>query len=730
MKTTVIHAARWIAIIALFTIPLLPLYVSNSLFFPFITGKGFAFRILVEIALASYVLLALFDRRYRPRFSWTLALFGGFVLWMAVANVFGVNPLKAFWSNFERMDGWVTLIHLLGFFLVASSVLAINKLWRAWWLTFVSIAAFVCAYGLLQITGSAEIHQGGARVDASFGNAIYMAVYLMFAFAITLWQAIESKGWLRYSLLALALIELVVLFFSASRGAMIGLVGGAGIAALLWLWITYKEEGIKTSKTGIRIAVGALVGLVLVTSGLFLARDTSFVQNDPSLARLTSVFSLVSELKVRTTIWSLALQGVAEDPITGWGQEGFNQVFNKYYDPSLYAQEAWFDRAHNAYIDWLVAGGVPALLLFIAFLISAMLALYRDTSASKTQRVILVAALVAYAIQALVVFDNLFSYVPLVALLALAHGASSRPIARFEQLSEPSEHALGASAVPAVVVVAVLVMWSVNVAPIRAANHLVYAVSPLPGGPEVNVDYFKRALADGSYASQEIREQFVTFAAGLRTQEGVSEEDVAQIALLALEEMGKEIAQSPNDARLRLQYALAYDTVGDHENALAQVDAALALSPNKQALIIKRGLALLQLKRNEEALAAFRQAYELDTSFPQVAIAAAVGQMLGGDIPGGKALLSDSLGTTTLDDDSLLYAYYMTGQFAELIAVAQLRVALTDGDPEARYRLAQVYGVAGRFDAARAEITLTMAAHPETRPAGEALMKKIFVPAR
>ena len=44
-------AVRYVVLGALFLIPFIPLYVANSLFFPFITGKGFAFRILVEVAV-------------------------------------------------------------------------------------------------------------------------------------------------------------------------------------------------------------------------------------------------------------------------------------------------------------------------------------------------------------------------------------------------------------------------------------------------------------------------------------------------------------------------------------------------------------------------------------------------------------------------------------------------------------------------------------------------------
>ena len=114
--------ARWITLGSLFLIPFLPLYVANELFFPFITGKAFAFRVLVEIAAASFILLAILDKKYRPQFSWLLAVFGMFVGWMALANALGVHPEKAFWSNFERMDGWVTLVHVFVLFVVAGTV--------------------------------------------------------------------------------------------------------------------------------------------------------------------------------------------------------------------------------------------------------------------------------------------------------------------------------------------------------------------------------------------------------------------------------------------------------------------------------------------------------------------------------------------------------------------------------------------------------------------------------
>lgn len=717
-----LQTARWTAIIALFAIPFLPLYVSNELFFPFITGKGFVFRVLVEVALVAYVVLAVLDRRYRPKFSWVLVLFGAFVLWMAVANSFGVNPLKAFWSNFERMDGWVTLVHLFAFFVISGSVFAVEKLWRRWWLYFVSVAALVCGYGALQLMGAAEIHQGGVRVDASFGNAIYLAVYLMFSIFAAGWLAMRSKGWLRHSLIGFIALAFIILFYTASRGALIGLVAGATVSGALWLFL--ERKGLKNS-SGAKVVGGLLVALVVLAGAFFLARDSAFVQGEPTLARLSTVFSLSEELKVRSTIWGIALQGAAEEPITGWGQEGFNQVFNKYYVPSLFEQETWFDRAHNTYFDWLIAGGYPALILFVFLLAAALLALVRAPELSRAERALLIGALAAYAVQALVVFDNLFSYVPLAILLAMAHSVSAKPIVALEKAPEVTNQAgvgmLGAAGV----VVAVALVCVVTVPGMNAANHLVYAVSPLPQGAAMNLEYFKKALADNSYATQEIREQLVINAIKFIADEKVPEEIKREYAELALLEMGKEIERSPNDARLRVQYASAYEAAGDKESSLLELENAIALSPKKQALHVNRGFKLFELGRVEEAREAFRYAYDLDPSFEQVAASAASGYLLTGDLAGARALLIEAFGTTTPDDESLFYAYYRAKQWNELVAVARARVIATNGSAESRLRLGQALAAAGRFAEARAEITATIAAFPAAREAGQALLNQI-----
>ena len=189
---------RWIVIGGIFALPFVPLIVSTSLFFPYITGKNFMFRFIVEIIAGVWLALALVDARYRPKRGWILGAFALFILVIAIADALGANPFKSFWSNYERMDGWVTIAHLFVYLTIASVVMNTEKLWRALFMFTLWVSTFLSGLGLLQILGMVNLGSGGtglsARIDATFGNPIYLAVYMLFCvFLAALLWAQEGK---------------------------------------------------------------------------------------------------------------------------------------------------------------------------------------------------------------------------------------------------------------------------------------------------------------------------------------------------------------------------------------------------------------------------------------------------------------------------------------------------------------------------------------------------------
>ncbi len=722
-------AIWWVTIGALFLIPSLALLVAGGFpfpdyFFPFITGKNFAFRILVEIAAIGWLLLMTLDAKYRPQFSWVSILYGLLVVWMAIADAFAVNPAKAFWSNFERMDGWVTLIHVFLFFLVTGSIFAADALWRKWWGMFLAISLLVCLVGFGQLAHVIQIHQGGVRLDAYFGNSDYLACFMLFAIAVSLWLGFDlrsTKGtaddnsWLSWPFFILTLLEVLILFSTATRGAILGFIGAIAFGALLWM-ISSGEKGRKG-------ALITIVALVLVVGGFFLLRNEAFIRKDPSLGRLASISLSDPETHTRLVIWQMALQGFEKRPITGWGQDGFNYVFNAYYQPQLNDQEPWFDRAHNMYLDWLVAGGFPALLLFLALLGATALALYRSKF-STAERILLLSALAAYCFQGIFVFDNLFSYIPFAAVLAMAHGGVARPFKKLGSVPVLGESDFLIYALPLGVVVLAVVIYFVNIPSMNAAGDLITAITP-GSDPTQNIAAFKQAYADGSFANQEITEQLMTFAEGAIANQSISNQNKQAIFSYAVQQAQNLVTEIPLDARIHLEFALLYRSAGQFQAALAQTHLAEQESPRKQGILTEEGIEQVEAGNAAAGAAAFNKACQLDPSFSDVCVYAAAGDIIAGQMSQGKALLQQKFGTTTVDQDIVLLAYYQVKDYPDFILTWQKRVADQNNDANAEYGLAAAYANAGDKAAAKAEIQTIVAQHPEQSSQAAAFLQQL-----
>ncbi|OGG90358.1 hypothetical protein A3G12_02095 [Candidatus Kaiserbacteria bacterium RIFCSPLOWO2_12_FULL_54_10] len=710
------QVARWVALGALFLIPLAPLVVANSYFFPFITGKAFYLRILIEIAVVAWVVLALLDKEYRPRFSWIGAAAIGFVVWMFIADAFALNAVKAFWSNFERMEGWMLLVHLLGLFFAMSAVLRAEKKWRAWFLASLGVAVIISGYALLQLNGSLAIHQGSVRIDATLGNSAYLAIYFLFNIFIALWLALTEKySWLKWSLIAFAVIETTLLFYTETRGTVIGLILGLTLAALL--------TAITAGKSARRGAVGALVLISIIVGGFYLSRDSSFVQNNHALQRIASIS--LADGQTRFTIWSMAFEGVRERPVIGWGQEGFNYVFNKYYDPSLYNQEPWFDRAHNAFIDWLTAGGVPALLLYLSLFGTAFALLWKNPELSRPERIVLTAALVGYAVHNVFVFDNLYSYIYFFAILALIDSQVARPIEWFEKAPELPPLYGTTYALPIAAVVAGTLIWFVNITGMQVAAKLIAALSPSPAGVSGNIAIFEDIVTRSPFALQEVREQLVSFAASVAQSSQATNEEKQKAVMLAFNEMQKQVTAYPLDAREHLQLSYVYRVAGDNANALKEVQAAILLSPKKEGFWTEAGTIEWNLGDMKAAQESFNTAYMLGPQFQNLALYAIAGNIAAGDQDSADTIMLAVFGTTNVDSDLLSIAYYRAKDWPRLIGIWKSRAERPDATIETRFSLAAAYYAAGDKTNAIATINVIVARYPEAAASGAAAIKEI-----
>ncbi len=621
----------------LYIVPFLTLYVANDYFFPFITGKNFWFRIIVELTFVSWGLLMLLDAKYRPKFSYLLTTSGIFLIVILLANAFGQHPQTSFWSNFERMDGYVTLIHVFMYSLVLGSVLTTKQQWQAYLHTTLVAAFFTAMYGLAQYTDLIETPS--ARIESFLGNAAYMAIYMYFHIFVAFWLFAENKNkTLRIVYGILVALFIYTLLGTGTRGTALGfLAGGTAMVAYIALFGAKYPEFRK-------VAAGVFAFLIVAVSALYIYRDSEFVQGNGSLSRIANI-NLVEDLKVRGTIWGMAWEGVQDRPLLGWGQGNFNYVFNEKYDPFLYDQEQWFDRAHNIVMDWLIAGGFLGLIAYLSIFIACLYYLvwipFRkpdDQTFTVLERGVLVGILVGYMTHNLVVFDNLISYIFFAVILALIHARVGEPIKCLEKVKV--DPALFNQFIAPVAGVAVLaIVYFVNVPAMSAAQDIIQAYRVTD--PAGKLEAFETALDRNSFAHQEITEQLSQQAMGMMRDPNVTEEVRAAFIARAEQELNKLVEEKPGDARVHVFFSSFYRGIGDLEAALTQIEIAESLSPRKASIVMQK--AIIKYSQNDMVGArdAFKQAFDLDTRNNEARVYYAGTLFLTGEAAEAKALITD-----------------------------------------------------------------------------------------
>lgn len=698
---------RWAVISGLFFTLFIPFIVADgvmmsNLFFPYITGKNFIFRIVVELIAALYLILAIREPKYRPRASWILWAALAFVVWMALATAFAADPLKSFWSNFERMEGYVGLLHMFVYFIIAGAVLTADNLWERFFNTSIGTSMVMGFYALLQglqLFGLHPSSQSGARADTSFGNATYLAVYMLINIFLTLYMLVRrgKHGTGLQVTYGIALVlQFAGLYLTETRGALLGVIGGL-IVAMIWVAVMAREGNGQSLR---RFAVGGLVAMVVIV-GLFLAlRSVSLLPQNGTLGRLASISLDDATTKARLfSIWPMAFKGAAERPLVGWGQENFSYVFNAHYTPSMWNQEQWFDRAHNQFLDWLIAGGFPAFVLYTSLYVLIVLVIVRSKELSVPQQAVLLGLMAGYAFNNMFVFDNIMSSVYFFALLAFVHGLSQKELARGWYARALGTHGV-AIAAPVIVIAIAVAGWALNAPGLARANTLVRTLASAQDQKASLMGFQWSLDASGVWpgtflGQQEIVEQLANYAGGTVAQSSAATELKQSYYTLSTGSLKALMEQRRDDARLELFASGLYGQFGQYEDAIAHAQKALALSPGKQQILYQLGLSYINAGEEKKALEAFKQAYEEAPENTQALVYYAMGEYYRGARQAGDKLIHERFGSTVVDNDQVLGVYSNLKMYDRVVAIWKLRVEKNPKDFNTNLSLASAYYASG-----------------------------------
>ena len=651
----------------LFLIPFIPLVVARSLVFPFITGKHFAFRILVEILALLWLVLMLKYQSGIPKKSPIIIAVSSFILVLGLADLFGIEPYRSFWSNYERMEGFIGLLHFFLYFLILSSVFTRAKEWLAFFYTSLGVSVVISIYGLFQLAGKLEIHQSGTRLDGTLGNATYLAVYLLFHLFLFMFLFLRTKVlWQKILFASVFLLESFVLYYTATRGAILAFFISLVILAVTQVWQLRGRPRL--------IAATAMALLILVPVVFYAIRDTNFVKQSEVLSRIRNISFSEQTTQSRIIIWSMAWNGWKERPILGWGQENFSFVFSKHYDPRLWKQEPWFDRAHNVFFDWLMAGGIVGLAAYLSIfgaVFWTMRTLVKRGVMTSLSFSLFSALFFAYFLQNFFVFDQFASYFLFFSFTGYLHAmyaTSNAPSAPKERRDIPVNSKVIptplASALMVVLIPAFLfAIYKVNIKPYLVARGIIEALSAMShksGGPRDvsgGVEIYQKAMSLNTFGTTEIRDQITQAVTVIVNDNAVPQADKEKFVRFAVEQLEQQKNRFPYDMRAKAFLGNIYNVANLTDKAIQVTQEALNVSSKRQLFYFVMAEAYLNKGDYDQAREILKKAYELDPSYDQALHNLALVTVASGHPDEAESLLIRSTGKPYVPDRRYVNAY-------------------------------------------------------------------------
>ncbi|TSD05063.1 MAG: hypothetical protein Greene07147_775 [Parcubacteria group bacterium Greene0714_7] len=401
---------RWFFEKGILLIPLYPLFAWDGFLFPFVSSKALFIYVVIEVIFAVWLVGLL--RGLLPRKSFVSPIsvaVTAFITLLSFTALWGMNTGKSFWSTYERMDGLLTFLHLAGLFVMLATS-ASQSTWKRLIGLSITVYAVTTIGALMVWLASGDID---VRASGVWGNPSYFASYtLLHLFVIFAAYVSARRGAIKNMLAFCLALGFIALVASGTRGALLGFAVGALVTLGGFVWYRGTESARHVSKRFFVVAM--LIVVLIVSSGVLLGTLSADRAFPISLAQVAE--------ESRVQVWNIALHGISERPVLGWGAGNFDHVFNTYYDPRLSLQEPWFDRAHSAIFDWFIAGGVSLVITYFAmFAAVAYFLITRDTPLPRHIRMALLGLIAAYLVHGLFLFDTFASLIPLIVVFAYLH---------------------------------------------------------------------------------------------------------------------------------------------------------------------------------------------------------------------------------------------------------------------------------------------------------------------
>jgi len=373
--TKLVEYAVYLALVAVILITPLIFSFWEIRFSVFELVKKTWFFSLMILGWLAYGILILrrgriFFKVDKKLFLFLLLLFSAW----AMATIFSVQPDLSWWGRYDREQGLLSLIFYLSFFVLVFLNLKEKKLKIFLWPAVIS-SFIVAVFGWLQFLNLdpfpwTQPAWRTGRIFSTLGQPNFLGHFLIITIPLAVYAAfflVKKNIWRCLVWLGI-IVQIMVLFFTYSRSAWLGLLAGLWFFSLAAAFF-YKKRKI--------LAVIFFLPIILLSSIIFL-RPNYLANENFAVSRLISSFDwrglAGGSVGARLNYWQAGLKEFRETnwkrKIFGYGPETLQDIFARQYQPDWAIAEAAYsfpDRAHNIFLDILLQFGLLGFLASLIF---------------------------------------------------------------------------------------------------------------------------------------------------------------------------------------------------------------------------------------------------------------------------------------------------------------------------------------------------------------------------
>lgn len=385
-------------------IPILPLVSIGVFYYGMHLPRILLFWFIVSFAISIATLQRFISKNYT--FKLNLLTIFLFIYWFVffLTSLTANSPTASFYSDFNRMDGFVAYSYLCFFFLVYSHENFKKYQWELMSKISCSVALTVAILAIAQ-----NNFDGVYRAAGTFANPLTMAIYLIFhvflsmIFFVMKHNAMKRR-WIIYVIGGIIVLTYFAgIIYSLSRSGFLSIIIGffAVIFYLVFIQRNISKQYIFTT-----------VLFAICTGVIFFSLSKAHL-----LSRITNFSISENSSSARFELWKNTVKGVSDKPFLGWGKENFVYFFVKHYSNKLSNAGDWYDRSHNFLLDKLIEQGFLGFVSYIILLSSIVIILLKQKHIPINQKACLFGFLCSYICFHLTSFESFTSTIILFCIL-------------------------------------------------------------------------------------------------------------------------------------------------------------------------------------------------------------------------------------------------------------------------------------------------------------------------